>query len=350
MTGILSAVELERLEGNDMDARVSRELLRRNITKRRDVLRRQGAGQLAPDEDQGQQWDEGELERLEDALARADRHHKDRGSVELPRTFAYRDTHGDSAIDALQGVTITGSDLIRTEVQVDAVPLARCLDDVKEEQKRMLQQMGAMQVDINALRAENGQLRDLLRDSQRNESDVLALLDIPQNDAYAALQSNDPRRRLKTCHDAPAFHHILQKVTVLQDCVSELIVKLRNQEQQPPPAPRPAPRPATTAAAPAYNGPPWLGLEIQNLSDAAGTGLQGVNVKWSDPRGPAKSANINQGDVISAIDHQPVHSRDGFKARISKYQAGDTIVLTLYPGGSGYTNDVSVQLMPRPQG
>lgn len=343
MSGILTAVELSRLEGNTMDARVSRELLRRNITKRRDVLHRQGTGQFALDEDPGHAWDEAELQRLEDALARADRS-RDAASVELPRSFAYKDgAHGDSAIDALQGVTISGADLIRTEVQVDAVPLARCLDDVKEDQKNMLKQMGQMQADINALRSDNQQLRQQLAESRDVENDVLALLDVPPGDCDAALRSGDARRRLKTVHEAPAFHHILQKVTVLQDCVSELIVKLRNQEQQPRPEP---PRPV---AGPACGGPPWLGLEIQNLTDG-GTGLQGVNVKWADPRGPAKIANIQQGDIISAIDHQLVSSRDAFKARISKYQAGDTIILTIHQSGSAHTNNVSVQLMPRPQG
>ncbi len=75
--------------------------------------------------------------------------------------------------------------------------------------------------------------------------------------------------------------------------------------------------PASTEASPAPT-PPWLGVRIE---DAAG----GARVIDVIEAAPAAAAGLRAGDVIVAIDGQPVDSSRALIRRVSRYQVGDRI-------------------------
>ena len=48
---------------------------------------------------------------------------------------------------------------------------------------------------------------------------------------------------------------------------------------------------------------------------------------------PAEEAGLEQGDLITALDGEPVGDPESFAESISEYQPGDEITLTVYRSG-----------------
>jgi len=84
---------------------------------------------------------------------------------------------------------------------------------------------------------------------------------------------------------------------------------------------------------------PWLGIYVQNLSTvlARKSGYRGdfgVVVTDIFPDSPAKKAGLKPGDIITAIDHQPVKSKESFNTMLSSYAADNTILFSVFSDNS----------------
>jgi serine protease Do len=94
-----------------------------------------------------------------------------------------------------------------------------------------------------------------------------------------------------------------------------------------------------------------LGVTIEEVvpEDAQAFGLpsvSGVLVQGIDGEGPAADADLEQGDVIVAVDGQPVGYVAQLQGKVAMHRPGDRIELTIYRGGS--PRDVSMRLGEAP--
>ncbi|MCL2449955.1 MAG: PDZ domain-containing protein [Polyangiaceae bacterium] len=108
------------------------------------------------------------------------------------------------------------------------------------------------------------------------------------------------------------------------------------------PAPAPAPAPALPpAAAPVPHVPsPFLGIRVEPQVSGA---VHGVRVAAVAPGGPAEQAGLKpSGDIIVAVDGQPVTASDSLAAIIGKHAPGDTVQLLVF--GAGAFRQVAVTL------
>jgi putative serine protease PepD len=65
------------------------------------------------------------------------------------------------------------------------------------------------------------------------------------------------------------------------------------------------------------------------------------------PDSPAEAAGIREGDVVLAVDGEPINGQAGLVAAIRDRSPGDTISIELVRGGERLT--VSATLVARPQ-
>ena len=111
---------------------------------------------------------------------------------------------------------------------------------------------------------------------------------------------------------------------------------------------------------------PWLGLapltlnEDPQSSESISSNIQGVIVSYIDRDGPAHKAGLNgstinqfdeielRGDIITAIDGEPVATADEFNAYIDEHKiVGDNVVLSIYRN-NGQTLNLGVTLEENP--
>jgi Do/DeqQ family serine protease len=97
---------------------------------------------------------------------------------------------------------------------------------------------------------------------------------------------------------------------------------------------------------------PWIGAKTQGLTAemARSLGLsapQGVVIAEVWPGGPAESAGLAQGDVIAAVDGQPVYDEGGLTYRIGALKPGQGVPLTVRRSGGG-ERTVTVRVEPPP--
>ncbi|MFN8061484.1 MAG: PDZ domain-containing protein [Vicinamibacterales bacterium] len=88
-----------------------------------------------------------------------------------------------------------------------------------------------------------------------------------------------------------------------------------------------------------------IGIDVQNLSPAmaAATGAGfGAIVSYVDPGG-SSAGHLVPGDVIEAIDGEPVHSASGVRTRVSKSAPGASLSLAVRRFGKALTTTVDVQ-------
>jgi serine protease Do len=110
------------------------------------------------------------------------------------------------------------------------------------------------------------------------------------------------------------------------------------------PVPSLRPRPAEAGDMPAVAAAPWLGIRGERL--AAGV-MRGVRVKEVAPSSPAEKAGLTPGgDIIVAVEGQPIDTPDGLGEALSKRSVGDTVELLVF--GAGKFRTVSVTLLPSP--
>jgi len=89
---------------------------------------------------------------------------------------------------------------------------------------------------------------------------------------------------------------------------------------------------------------PWLGVETTDPTDpSAPRGAEVTNVVAG---GPADGAGVDQGDVITEVDGQPVNSPDDVSRIVNGKEPGDTIDVRV--DRSGQDIGVQVKLQNRP--
>ena len=95
----------------------------------------------------------------------------------------------------------------------------------------------------------------------------------------------------------------------------------------------------TSAVAPT----PWLGIR----GDAQTEGTKGVRLAAVAPQSPAEKAGLtSNGDVIVAVDGQPVATPDALAAAIGKHAPGDAVKLLVFSGDK--FREVAVTLRSAP--
>jgi Do/DeqQ family serine protease len=99
---------------------------------------------------------------------------------------------------------------------------------------------------------------------------------------------------------------------------------------------------------------PWLGVKTQEVSAdiARSLGLdrpQGVLITDIYADGPGARAGLKQGDLILAIDGQPVNDESTLNYRVVTHRTGDTVSLTLRREKGG-DQTVRVRIEPPPGG
>jgi len=95
----------------------------------------------------------------------------------------------------------------------------------------------------------------------------------------------------------------------------------------------------------------YIGATIQGLSEemADSFGLQGRKgavIADLVPNGPAQRAGVKPGDVVVAVNGQPVTTPNEMTREVAKVHAGDTAHLDLYRSGKELTIDVHTGLRP----
>lgn len=94
---------------------------------------------------------------------------------------------------------------------------------------------------------------------------------------------------------------------------------------------------------------PFLGLGVTSVtSDTAGPGgpTSGALVRSVVAGGPAASAGLHQGDVITAIDGTPVATADDLIVATRAYGIGQTVQLRLIRGGATMTLSLTLAKNP----
>lgn len=96
----------------------------------------------------------------------------------------------------------------------------------------------------------------------------------------------------------------------------------------------------------------WIGVSIQPVTDdiAESLGLkkaEGALVAEPQSGSPAAKAGIESGDVISAVDGQPVKSARDLAKRIGAMAPGSTVKLTILHGGSEKMLSLTLGELPK---
>jgi serine protease Do len=108
---------------------------------------------------------------------------------------------------------------------------------------------------------------------------------------------------------------------------------------------------------PAINpGGPYLGVTFQTITpDIAAqegiTGTQGALVREVATDGPAAKAGLKAGDVVIAVNGQPVNDQNDLRSRVAAFQPNDEITLTVVKGtanGPIDQHDLKLKLGERP--
>jgi S1-C subfamily serine protease len=86
----------------------------------------------------------------------------------------------------------------------------------------------------------------------------------------------------------------------------------------------------------------YLGIRVATV-----TGGNGVLISRVDPGGPADKAGLQAGDVITAIDGQPVDSATALTAILAQHKPGDQVKVTVVHGdGTQATVTVTLGQIP----
>lgn len=96
---------------------------------------------------------------------------------------------------------------------------------------------------------------------------------------------------------------------------------------------------------------PYIGVQSQTISEEIATQYrlpvsQGAYVTYVVPNSPAQKAGIQAGDIIVAIDGQPVKSVDVMVGAIRKKNVGDKVSVTYQRGSDKKTVDMTIQEEP----
>ena len=101
-------------------------------------------------------------------------------------------------------------------------------------------------------------------------------------------------------------------------------------------------------------GRPWLGVKTQDVTAEIARSMdldrpQGVLVTDLYPAGPAERAGLKQGDLLTAIDGQPVNDEATLDYRVATCQPGDEVALEI-KRGKETARTIRVHVEPPPGG
>ena len=96
---------------------------------------------------------------------------------------------------------------------------------------------------------------------------------------------------------------------------------------------------------------PWLGVSATTLTPAIAQQIgvafvEGVLLSDAVAGGPAARAGLRQGDVITALDGQPIKTTDDLTAALARKKVGDRVEITIRRAGQ--EQKLAVQLGARP--
>ncbi|MDA8253848.1 MAG: trypsin-like peptidase domain-containing protein [Rhodospirillales bacterium] len=95
----------------------------------------------------------------------------------------------------------------------------------------------------------------------------------------------------------------------------------------------------------------WLGVSVQDQSGAEGArGPTGVLIAAVDRNGPALRAGLRPGDVVTAVNGQPIDSARGLIRQIAQAPPGSQVRLALRRQGREMELDITVGRRPSGQG
>lgn len=82
----------------------------------------------------------------------------------------------------------------------------------------------------------------------------------------------------------------------------------------------------------------WVGISIQNITPSIAqyfnyTSSDGALISQITAESSADRAGLQQGDIIIALDNQPVRDVDGYNALLAEYTPDDTIIFSLIRDG-----------------
>ena len=100
---------------------------------------------------------------------------------------------------------------------------------------------------------------------------------------------------------------------------------------------------------------PYLGIAYGPLTPALAVRLgittdNGFVVGKVAPSSPAASAGLQPGDVITAVDGQPLDSESALAENLNQHKPGDSITLTVIRGGQQQNIQVTLGAAPTPGG
>ncbi len=94
----------------------------------------------------------------------------------------------------------------------------------------------------------------------------------------------------------------------------------------------------------------WLGAGVQDVPNTEGSGNLGVGISSVERGGPAAHGGLRPGDVVTAVNGQPVDSQRGFVKAIASTMPGNSVRLTLRRQGREIELTLPVGRRPSGQG
>jgi membrane-associated protease RseP (regulator of RpoE activity) len=93
----------------------------------------------------------------------------------------------------------------------------------------------------------------------------------------------------------------------------------------------------------AADTPAWIGVGIRDDGGPA----PGAWVRTVRPGSPAAANKLAVGDVITAIDHQPVRDNDSLVRAVRSRRPGTAVTLTVKRGAGQFERPIILQQMPQ---
>ena len=82
----------------------------------------------------------------------------------------------------------------------------------------------------------------------------------------------------------------------------------------------------------------WIGVSVQDITPGIAQhfdyhSADGVLISHVIPKSSAEQAGLQQGDIIIALDQQPIRDTDGYNALIAEYTPDETLILSIIRKG-----------------
>lgn len=96
---------------------------------------------------------------------------------------------------------------------------------------------------------------------------------------------------------------------------------------------------------------PYLGVEFEALTPALAKTenlaiTSGALLRNVMPNSPAAKAGLQAGDVVQAVNNQPVDQTSTLRELVHQHQAGETLTLTVWRAGQVTTYSVTLTTVP----